>query len=95
MCEQIAVMDMLFFTQNTSNSAWYTMKYISSRGLESGLTFEQVLFSGYAKDGGLYFPERIPKLSEETLNEWKNLSYPDIVKNVMGMFIGEKDIPQD
>jgi len=71
------------------------MKYISSRGLESGLTFQQVLFSGYAKDGGLYFPESIPKLSLETLKEWKNLSYPDIVKNVMGMFIGEEDIPKE
>jgi len=70
------------------------MKYISSRGLESGLSFEQVLFSGYAKDGGLYFPESIPKLSKETLNDWKGLSYPDIVNNVMGMFIGEEDIPK-
>jgi len=71
------------------------MKYISSRGLESGLSFEQVLFSGYAKDGGLYFPESIPKLSKETLNDWRGLSYPDIVNNVMGMFIGEEDIPKD
>merc|ERR1719209_2423756 len=71
------------------------MKYISSRGLESGLSFQEVLFSGYAKDGGLYFPEKIPKLTAETLEEWKNLSYPDIVKNVMGMFIGEEDIPKD
>merc|ERR1711892_1198313 len=76
-------------------SALYTMKYISSRGLESGLSFEQVLFSGYAKDGGLYFPESIPKFSKETLNDWKGLSYPDIVNNVMGMFIGEEDIPKD
>ena len=71
------------------------MKYISSRGLESGLTFQEVLFSGYAKDGGLYFPEKIPRMTAETLQEWKNLSYPDIVKNVMGMFIGEEDIPKD
>jgi len=71
------------------------MKYISSRGLESGLSFQEVLFSGYAKDGGLYFPEKIPKLTAETLEEWKDLSYPDIVKNVMGMFIGEEDIPKD
>jgi len=71
------------------------MKYISSRGLESGLSFQEVLFSGYAKDGGLYFPENIPKLSTETLNEWKTLSYPEIVSNVMGMFIGEEDIPKE
>merc|ERR1719320_2374119 len=71
------------------------MKYISSRGLESGLSFQEVLFSGYAKDGGLYFPEEIPRITIETLQEWKNLSYPEIVNNVMGMFIGEDDIPKD
>jgi len=71
------------------------MKYISSRGLESGLSFEEVLFSGYAKDGGLYFPESIPKLSTETLEAWKDLTYPEIVQNVMRMFIGEEDIPKE
>ena len=69
------------------------MKYISSRGAESGLTFQQVLFSGYAKDGGLYFPESIPVISAETLASWQHLSYPDIVANVMTMFIEETEIP--
>jgi len=69
------------------------MKYISSRGGEAGLSFEQVLFSGYAKDGGLYFPETIPKIDLETLKSWKNLSYPEIVQNVMQLYIGEDEIP--
>ena len=42
------------------------MKYISSRGAETGLSFEKVLFSGYARDGGLYFPETIPKIDPKT-----------------------------
>jgi len=71
------------------------MKYISSRGLEKDISFKKVLFSGYAKDGGLYFPETIPKLSPETLQSWKTLSYPQIVANVMGMFIDEEDLPKD
>jgi len=71
------------------------MKYISSRGAESGLTFQQVLFSGYAKDGGLYFPEQIPKISMETLQSWQKLSYPEIVANIMGMFIDESEIAKD
>ena len=68
------------------------MKYISSRGGESGLSFQQVLFSGYAKDGGLYFPETIPQISPETLASWKDLSYPQIVSKVMQMYIGEDEI---
>ena len=54
----------------------------------------QVLFSGYAKDGGLYFPENIQKLSTEQLEEWSKLTYPQIVKKVMEVFIGEEDIPR-
>ena len=55
----------------------------------------QVLFSGYAKDGGLYFPESIPKLSSDQLEEWSRLTYPQIVKRVMEVFIGEEDIPRE
>ena len=72
-----------------------SMKYISSRGAETGLSFEQVLFSGYAKDGGLYFPETIPKIDLETLKTWKNLKYPEIVRKVMQMYIGEDEIPTE
>jgi len=71
------------------------MKYISSRGGEKDLSFKQVLFAGYAKDGGLYFPESIPTLSKETLESWSKLGYPEIVKNVMSLFIGEEDILSD
>jgi len=69
------------------------MKYISSRGGEKDLTFQQVLFAGYAPDGGLYFPERIPKLEAGQLESWKSLSYPDIVKKIMKMFISQDEIP--
>jgi len=69
------------------------MKYISSRGGEKGLSFKDVLFSGYAKDGGLYFPESVPEVSIETLEAWSVLSYPDIVKRVMKLFIDETEIP--
>ena len=71
------------------------MKYISSRGEESGLSFEQVLFSGYAKDGGLYFPETIPQIDLETLKSWKQLAFPEIVRNVMQLYIGEDEIPTE
>ena len=54
-----------------------------------------MLFSGYAKDGGLYFPSSLPTLSLEELEEWSSLSYPDLVHRVMATFIGEEDIPRD
>ena len=39
-------------------------------------------------------PVSIPKQSEETLQSWKDLSYPDIVKKVAQIFI-EDEIPQE
>lgn len=71
------------------------MKYISTRGKETGLTFEQVLFSGYASDGGLYFPETIPVLSTSFLHlNWNELAYPDLVKVILELYIDKEEIPQ-
>ena len=52
-----------------------------------------IIIKGYAPDGGLYFPERIPKLEAGQLESWKSLSYPDIVKKIMKMFISQDEIP--
>ena len=125
-----------FHEKNTKkNSGWTiiikypSMRYISTRGKESGLTFEKVLFSGkkeyifyidwvcnlafyfllkillkiyiifiiihlgYAQDGGLYFPESIPKLDKIEIEKMANLTYPELVKRIMPLFIDESEIP--
>ncbi|XP_023343189.1 threonine synthase-like 2 [Eurytemora carolleeae] len=69
------------------------MKYMSSRGAEKGLSFQKVLFSGYAKDGGLYFPESVPALPPGLISSWSTLSYPDLVKQIMKLFIHQDEIP--
>ena len=51
-------------------------------------------FSGYAQDGGLYFPEKIPLLSKDEIEQLAGLSYPDMVKKIMPLFISEDEIPQ-
>ncbi|KAK8732759.1 hypothetical protein OTU49_006910 [Cherax quadricarinatus] len=68
------------------------MKYCSTRGLETGLSFEDVLFSGYARDGGLYMPETIPELSKSHLEQWCNYSYPELVYAIARKFIDEQEI---
>lgn len=70
------------------------MRYCSTRGGESGLRFEDVLFSGYAKDGGLYLPENIPKLSDSEINDLSNLSYTNLVIEVLARFIDSGEIPK-
>ena len=39
-----------------------TMKYTSTRDATKFYTFEEALFSGYARDGGLFVPEQLPNL---------------------------------
>lgn len=69
------------------------MKYVSTRGSVAGLTFEQSLFSGYAADGGMLLPERIPALAEHDLARWASLSYSDLVCEVASAFISPTEIP--
>ena len=70
------------------------MKYISTRGGGIPQTFEQVLLTGLAPDGGLYVPAELPHFSQEELASWKNLSYPELALKIVSPFVGE-DIPAE
>ncbi|NIA26036.1 MAG: threonine synthase [Gammaproteobacteria bacterium] len=62
------------------------MRYVSTRGGVAGASFEDVLFSGLAGDGGLFVPETWPELDSGDLRDLGRLSYPDLVAAVGGMF---------
>lgn len=68
------------------------MLYKSTRGAESGLTFEQVLLSTYALDSGLYVPQYVPQLSHETLCSWSSLSFQRICAEILHLYT---DLPVD
>lgn len=70
------------------------MKYISTRGGSTEQTFEQVLLTGLAPDGGLYVPAELPKFSLEEISSWKDLSYPELALKIVAPFIGD-EIPED
>ncbi|XP_030624651.1 threonine synthase-like 2 [Chanos chanos] len=70
------------------------MRYCSTRGGAHGLEFRDVLFSGYALDGGMFMPEELPTLSSSTLRSWSSLSYSQLVCEVCSMFIPEQQIPR-
>jgi len=67
------------------------VKYVSTRGEAAGRGFAATLLEGLAPDGGLYVPERYPKVDAATLASWRRLSYPDLAFVVMSLFID--DIP--
>ena len=54
------------------------MRYISTRGGIAPLPFQDALMMGLARDGGLLVPERLPSVSEATLEQWQRFGYLDI-----------------
>ncbi|KAM7369414.1 hypothetical protein PAMP_013683 [Pampus punctatissimus] len=70
------------------------MLYCSTRGGVRGWDFRDVLFSGFAPDGGMFMPESVPVLSHDTLRCWRGLSYTKLVVEVASLFIPSQLIPR-
>lgn len=59
-------------------------------------TFEEAICLGYAPDGGLFVPERLPKITDLLLREWITLtSYPELVLQVLRLFVDQNEINDD
>ncbi|XP_070781192.1 threonine synthase-like 2 [Enoplosus armatus] len=71
------------------------MQYCSTRGGVRGWDFRDVLFSGYAPDGGMFMPESVPVLSPDTLRGWRGLPYAKLVVEVASLFIPTRLIPRE
>ena len=63
------------------------MKYISTRGEATPLSFEDVVLTGLAPDGGLYVPEKLPTFSQEEIASWAGLSYQELAFKVIAPFV--------
>ena len=64
------------------------MKYISTRGRAPVLDFGDVLLAGLAADGGLYMPDRWPRLSPQALGGRPGQGdYADLAAEVMWPFV--------
>lgn len=70
------------------------MKYKSTRGGVSGLTFQEAVLSGLADDEGLLIPETIPNVQSQ-LQKWENLSFAEISLEIMSLFVSEDEIPRE
>ncbi len=64
------------------------MRYHSTRGRAPLLTFDQVLLTGLATDGGLYLPIEWPRLSKADLKAMAGQSYEQVATRVMTPFLG-------
>lgn len=68
------------------------MKYISTRGEAPSLSFEDVVLTGLASDGGLYVPETLPQFSREEIASWAGLSYRELAFKIIAPFV-DGEIP--
>ncbi|MBE0482753.1 MAG: threonine synthase [Bacterioplanes sp.] len=63
------------------------MTYISTRGNAPELSFEDVLLTGLATDGGLYVPKEIPQFTQAEIESWRGLPYTELAHKVIYPFV--------
>ena len=68
------------------------MRYISTRGDAPSLSFEDVVLTGLASDGGLYVPETLPTFTAEEIASWAGLSYSELALKIITPFV-DGEIP--
>ena len=59
------------------------IQYLSNLGGTVPVDFETAILDGFASDGGLYVPDRVPKVSKEQLLSWKGLTYQDLAFEII------------
>jgi threonine synthase len=64
-----------------------TLKYVSTRGTAPTLTFDDVLLTGLARDGGLYVPESWPTLTPDRIRSYRGTPYADVAVDVMWPYV--------
>ncbi|KAI9017122.1 threonine synthase [Gaertneriomyces semiglobifer] len=69
------------------------MRYRSTRGQSTNLSFEEAVFEGLATDGGLYIPHSIPTVPLPEILSWSTLSFPQLAAKIFRKFIAEDEIP--
>ncbi|GHU58321.1 threonine synthase [Clostridia bacterium] len=62
------------------------IKYVSTRGGGSPVSASEAIVHGIAEDGGLYFPDKIPKLDLKSL---RGKRYTELAQAVFGAFLSD------
>ncbi len=65
------------------------MRYVSTRGAAPELDFEETMLTGLARDGGLYVPAEVPRMSAAEIAALAGQSYEETAFAVMRPFVGD------
>jgi threonine synthase len=74
------------------------LHYLSTRDVHSHpamRSFEEVLLSGLAEDGGLYVPDRVPALDAAGWRGCAGLPYAGLAAQLVGLFAGDSFTPAE
>nr|XP_036586108.1 threonine synthase [Colletotrichum truncatum]KAF6796299.1 threonine synthase [Colletotrichum truncatum] len=77
----------------TGTTHTQSQRYLSTRGEDSGFSFEEAVLKGLASDGGLFIPEHIPQV--DNWQAWKDLSFPELAYEILSLYISPSEIPSD
>ena len=73
------------------------MRYISTRGGAEPRGFKEILLEGLAPDGGLYVPEKYPKITDKEFDALRGKDYYEVALHILRTFIddiSEKDLSE-
>ena len=68
----------------------YIMQYVSTRGKSERTTAAGAMKQGLAGDGGLFVPEEIPLLHEDTLTALCGMTYPQRAAKILYMYLSDE-----
>ncbi|KJR86810.1 threonineeeee synthase [Sporothrix schenckii 1099-18] len=68
-----------------------SQRYLSTRGEDEDLSFEEVVLQGLGSDGGLFIPQDIPKAAD--WQSWAGLSFQELAFRIMSLYISPSEIP--
>jgi len=69
------------------------MDYISTRGADGPIGFEDALLNGLARDGGLYLPTSWPQITIDEMRAMRDMPYHEVAGLIMSRFT-DGDIDQ-
>src|SRR5512137_2811516 len=65
-----------------------SIQFFSTNGHPQRVDFKAALLMGQAPDKGLYMPEQIPLVPRSLIDEFPEMSYPQIAREVMMPYLG-------
>ena len=62
------------------------MRYTSTRGGAPEMSFSEALLQGLAEDGGLYFPDVFPQVSDDERRTYQQMSYAEVAADLLSRY---------